>query len=528
MERACIYFKKSITILLFIVLFSSLYACKDKEAYKVIFDSNGGTDLNSINVVEGDEASEPTDPSKDGYTFEGWYLESDFINKYDFSLEVTEEITLYAKWLEGESETTEGPGLINVLNELPNDEEITISLWHSYYGSREELLDVFITEFEALYPNITIEADYHSSYGLMSNRVITSYVVGGSPQMVFSQQENVAEYIRSSLILPLDDFIYDENFGIDLTDFVDEYVSESKQFSSGNMYSLPHTKYTEMLVINVDKFENNGLTVKTDTPYTWSELDELADVLVGDGPNQCEYLINYDVSENLFTNSIKQWGTEYYNSDGDILVYNATTKLMMTYIEERFSDNTFVIPLAWSANYGSENFKAQDVCMTVGSSYYIEYTIPLNNEFEIAVGLVPQYDLENQSVFQQGANISLLSESTDEQRLASWLFMKYITSTENTVRWSLAHSYQPVRYSGYLSNDYQEFLNNPSLDDKYKSMAANAAYLQIENFKYDIGYVDGFKNTLSAKSEAQSAIEALFAGNFSVEEIIQEILNELG
>ena len=45
-------------------------------------------------------ASEPTDPTKTGYTFAGWYADEELTTAYDFATPVTADTTLYAKWTE--------------------------------------------------------------------------------------------------------------------------------------------------------------------------------------------------------------------------------------------------------------------------------------------------------------------------------------------------------------------------------------------------------------------------------------------
>jgi len=63
--------------------------------FTVTFDSNGGTSVSSVVVTKDEKVSEPTNPTKDGYTFDGWYLDGE---KYDFSTPVTKDITLKAGW----------------------------------------------------------------------------------------------------------------------------------------------------------------------------------------------------------------------------------------------------------------------------------------------------------------------------------------------------------------------------------------------------------------------------------------------
>lgn len=70
---------------------------EEPKEFKVSFDSNGGSKVEDVvtSIIE----SEPY-TTRDGYTFLGWYLEENFINKVTFPFEVTKDQTLYAKWEE--------------------------------------------------------------------------------------------------------------------------------------------------------------------------------------------------------------------------------------------------------------------------------------------------------------------------------------------------------------------------------------------------------------------------------------------
>lgn len=63
--------------------------------YTVTFNSNGGSSVTSQTVIEGDTATEPADPTKEGYVFADWLLGNEV---YDFSTPVTANITLDATW----------------------------------------------------------------------------------------------------------------------------------------------------------------------------------------------------------------------------------------------------------------------------------------------------------------------------------------------------------------------------------------------------------------------------------------------
>ena len=67
--------------------------------YKVTFDSLGGSEVEEVTVEKGETVKKPTDPTRDGYTFKGWYKDKGYKELWDFEKDtVTENVTLYAKW----------------------------------------------------------------------------------------------------------------------------------------------------------------------------------------------------------------------------------------------------------------------------------------------------------------------------------------------------------------------------------------------------------------------------------------------
>ena len=90
-----------------LVLSCALVACTkaesqdaQKKEITISFDTQGGSEITPITIRSGESLTLPKTPTKDGYVFDGWYLDSNCIEEYEDSYVVSKNITLYAKWRE--------------------------------------------------------------------------------------------------------------------------------------------------------------------------------------------------------------------------------------------------------------------------------------------------------------------------------------------------------------------------------------------------------------------------------------------
>lgn len=89
MRKVLLFFVVSLFLLL-------LIGCGEKDTYTVSFNSNGGSEVQTQEIAKHEKATEPQEPTKDGYEFIGWYVGTE---KWSFlSDTVTSDIILEAKW----------------------------------------------------------------------------------------------------------------------------------------------------------------------------------------------------------------------------------------------------------------------------------------------------------------------------------------------------------------------------------------------------------------------------------------------
>ncbi len=84
-------------VIIALVLVAILTGCS--KEYTVVFNTDGGSNVASLKVEKDGKVTKPSNPTKENYTFDGWYYNGEL---YDFNTKVTKDIILEARWtLEG-------------------------------------------------------------------------------------------------------------------------------------------------------------------------------------------------------------------------------------------------------------------------------------------------------------------------------------------------------------------------------------------------------------------------------------------
>lgn len=80
--------------------------CVKSQAHRVKFDTQGGSSVSDQTPASGSALAKPADPTREGYTFAGWYTDAACTKAYDFATAVTSDMTLYAKWVKNEASSS--------------------------------------------------------------------------------------------------------------------------------------------------------------------------------------------------------------------------------------------------------------------------------------------------------------------------------------------------------------------------------------------------------------------------------------
>ena len=88
-----------------LVLSCALVACNKtdtpdapKKEFTITFDTQGGSEVKPLVLKEGETITLPSNPTKDGSVFDGWYLDSSYTQAFDSTKRIDSNMVLYAKW----------------------------------------------------------------------------------------------------------------------------------------------------------------------------------------------------------------------------------------------------------------------------------------------------------------------------------------------------------------------------------------------------------------------------------------------
>ena len=277
-----------------------------------------------------------------------------------------------------------GPGEAQPNFEVPeggyDGSAVTIYFDHTMGSNLREVLDLYIAEFNKLYPNITIVHEQVGNYDDVRDNIAVELTVGNQPDIAYCYPDHVALYNISKRVVTLDSLIDSkvevtradgttEILGLtdeQKADFITGYYNEGKEFGDGLMYTLPLSKSTEVLYYNKTFFEANGLSV----PKTWDEMEALCQKIKEIDPNCIP--LGYDSEANWFITMTEQQGSGYTSATGDHFLFdNAENRAFVARFREWYKKG-YITTQEILGSYTSELFVSEDGTR----SYKISRTTP--------------------------------------------------------------------------------------------------------------------------------------------------------
>lgn len=378
--------------------------------------------------------------------------------------------------------------------------DVTITFYHTMGTNLSSVLDLYIEEFNKLYPNIHVEYTSVGGYDDVRDQISTEITVGNQPNIAYCYQDHVALYNLAKAVVTLDNLIDStvevtradgttEVLGLtdeQKNDFIAGYYNEGKEFGDGLMYTMPLSKSTEVLYYNKTFFDENNIAV----PTTWDEMEAVCEQIKAIDPESIP--LGYDSENNWFINMCEQYDSPYTSATGDHYLFNNDqNKAFVKEFREWYQKGYLTTQTLYGAYTSGlfTNLTGTKSYMSIGSSAGATYQRPTANAdgtypFEVGIASIPQVSQDNQKVISQGPSLCIFQKDNAQEVVASWLFVKFLTTNvEFQAEFSMASGYVPVLKSVAEQPAYAEFLSKAD-GGSYVSALSAKVCIEQENAYY--------------------------------------------
>ena len=419
--------------------------------------------------------------------------------------------------------------------------EVTVVFYHTMGQNLREVLDLYIVEFNKLYPNITIQHEQVGGYDDVRQQISTEITVGNQPNIAYCYPDHVASYNTAKAVFPLDALINsmaivtradgsEEIMGLDqyqINDFIPGYYNEGKQFGDGKMYTLPLSKSTEVLYYNKTFFDKHGLT----PPTTWDEMEALCARIKELEPTSIP--LGYDSEANWFITMTEQLGTPYTSATGDHFLFNTAenrefVKKFRSWYEAGYLTTQELFGAYTSGLFVNNDPTKPTSYMSIGSSAGATHQRPAKENgaypFEVGITTIPQMNANDPKVISQGPSLCIFDKANKQEVYASWLFMKFLTTNvEFQAEFSMASGYVPVLKSVAENEAYAAWLNGANGGDGIAALSAKICLQQADAYYTS----PAFNGSSTARDQVGLLMQDCFTTAVPEGKTLDQLLDEL-
>ena len=396
---------------------------------------------------------------------------------------------------------------------------ITIEFWHSFSGDVQlPVIEGLVKEFNDTVgkeKGITVVPVAQGSGPQLYSKVIGAIKAGDVPAVAMTKVIYNEDYVTADASVDLTPYINDSEVGItDFDDFFPAFQEESMGYSKEGIYSLPLAKNDDVVYYNADFFAENGLV----PPRTWDELEVVAQKIY-DLTGRAAF--GYDNLSYLFQNLCYQYGGAYTNNKGDLLFLedNAWLEGVTNYADKVWAG---IWRTAGEDYFFSGPFARQTIMMYVGGTVESTYINMKGPEFKWSAAPIPQANPEDPHALSYDHVIAALSlDGYTEETYAAWEFIKFITSTEASLKITTGTAYMATRNSVLETEEYKTFIANGGND------ALKAATQQKDFLFYEPAFTTDTYSTSTLSTEITTMMKSILENHVDPQTAMDALVNAL-
>lgn len=374
-----------------------------------------------------------------------------------------------------------------------------VVMWSPYTAFNAEILQKNIDLFNESQKDIFCEVQIFEGYNALESKIASSLQAKQVPDITVMSDISWNRFYLNDTLEPLTGY-FDDSFGTD--SFHEQFLKEGTV--KNDIWWVPFGRSTPLFYFNRQIFQAVGLPDRA--PKTFSEYREWGKELTGYSNNGTNVAMRaYTGADDwYFQGSAWAFGGGYSDGLDMMLTSEGTIKALefdRAFIHDDKSGYLAVDP--------SADFIAGAAASMTGSTGSLT-GVASSAEFDFGCGFLPKE--EDTGVPTGGGGISVLAYASEDRKKAAWEVLKFLSSGDAAVDWTLGTGYMPTTKSALES-------------DKVKSKASENPNYQVAIDQLDIARMPDVVRRYVAEAvpEMQSAIQAVYSGGSDPEKTLKTV-----
>jgi len=375
-----------------------------------------------------------------------------------------------------------------------SDEQITLRMIESLTsGSRTEILQEIVADYEALNPNVKIEiispplegADEKISQMLMAKQEL---------DIVEIREQTITQFSNNGWIIPLDDYVAEW----DEAETLNSAAKLSMTAIGGKAYLIPLGFYQRCLFYRKDIFKEAGIDAP---PKTYDELLEIGEKLTNPSENRYGYSFRGGTGGNQYYevgalswlgyDKLADSNAAFYLKDGDGATIFSTpeAKAALEYYKELYEKASPADSVTWGFSEMVQGFLNGTVAMLIQDSEVIANCEEELDPEQWGVAPMP-IGPSGEAVFPNGYGgwgVTSYSKHTD----AAADFVLFLSNSENNTKFAKSQMLIPIHTSAtndefFSDGPFSVYMEMNSQPDVYKFAMRPQMYQVFASYRVEI------------------------------------------
>jgi len=328
----------------------------------------------------------------------------------------------------------------------------TVIFWHVWgTGGPSEALLTIVDEFNATNEwDITVEAVDQDDYAPLEDAFNAAIQSGDLPDLVTGYSNAMANWYAVDSVVDLSPYMDDSMFGVTAEDMsaINEGAINGGQAPDGTQFAFPISQSANVLFYNSGWAKELGFD---NPPSNWAEFEEQACAAAeannnDDNPDNdgTGGLVLYPSASNV-ASFVFANGGDMRNADGTGYDFTDQTVVDVANFMKSMWDSGCAFP---TESYPNPEFATRKALFTMSSTAglpYQEAAFEAEDAIQDEWTIIPFPGKDGgQSVDLFGQYVAI-ANTNPERMMATWVFVKYLTSPEAQAKWTEGSNYYPIR-----------------------------------------------------------------------------------